>query len=196
MVNWLGQGNLVASHSHEDVVHPVWGRKGREDVLFSWLLFCSLLEIAEHVAHRFLVPLSSLHNSRKDKGSPTSAPGCPRSLEAPSILILTHRTSRWVVCVWQIVLSLNIQPLKSNCCTESICFCLVSFCLNGHCLLALGYCWIADCSPKQWALDRESEPHSAVGFTHLLSKYTEAFCLKPDGNTVLCCGSSQTKSHL
>lgn len=125
MVDWLGQGNLVASHSHEDVVHPVWGRKGREVVLFSWLLFCSLLEIAEHVAHRFLVPLSSLHNSRKDKGSPTSAPGCPRSLEAPSILTLTHRTSRWVVCVWQIVLSLNIQPLKSNCCTESICFCLV-----------------------------------------------------------------------
>lgn len=79
----------------------------------------------------------------------------------------------------------------------SFCFILSELiCLNRHHSLALGYCWFADCNQKQWALDGEPELHSAVGFTHLMSKYTEALCLKPDGNTVLCSHSCQTKSRL
>lgn len=56
-------------------------------------------------------------------------------------------------------------------------FILFHFFLNWHYLLASGFCWFADCNQKQWALDGESELHSAVGFTHLMSKYSEALCL-------------------
>lgn len=79
---------------------------------------------------------------------------------------------------------------------KGICFCFVSSCVNSHYSLALGSCWLADCYQNQWAFDGESALHSAVGFAHLMSKYTEALYLKPDGNAVPCSGSSQTKSHL
>lgn len=177
---------------------------GRVFVLFYGLLFfCSLLQTAKHVESGF-----SLHlNSRKMTGTvglPQLHPWIPsvskgaqsweaKMISAPFLFLrIRMRTS--------LLMILN-HPAKSprslmSVALKGICFCFVSSCVNSHYSLALGSCWLADCNQNQWAFDGEPELHSAVGFAHLMSKYTEALYLKPDGNAVPCSGSSQTKSHL